>query len=185
MLTSIKMSHVKNARPGSPTKYANFDLEDVNGMVRCILWPDDYAVHGHLVAPDAILVVRGAIDRRGGGDDVNLIVNELIPLEELSSRYTSGILVRIEETGNGERDLTRVREIVRGYPGNCELQLVLLLADGACVHLKSQRVRLEVNAELRSRLDEALGPGNVRLITSRPNGSTGRRQRRSAAAPAV
>ena len=59
--------------------------------------------YGHLVQPDAILVVRGVIDRRGGGDEVNLIVNELIPLDELGSRYTSGIVVRIDEAKGGER----------------------------------------------------------------------------------
>ncbi len=26
-------------KPGMPTKYANFDLEDMQGVVRCILWP--------------------------------------------------------------------------------------------------------------------------------------------------
>lgn len=184
MMSALKHGHVKNARAGAPTKYVNFDLEDVEGMIRCILWPDDFAIYGQLAQPDAILVVRGTIDRRRGGDEVNLIVNELIPLEELDSRYTSGIVVRIEEAKGGERNLARVREIVRGYPGNCELQVVLLLGDGSTVHMKSQRIRVDVNAELRLRLDEALGPGNVRLITSRPNGHANRRPRRPSAASA-
>ena len=183
MLSAIKFAHVKNARAGAPSKYVNFDLEDVEGMIRCILWPDDFAEFGHLVQADSILVVRGSVDRRGGGDEVNMIVNELIPMDELGSRYTSGIVVRIDEAKGGERELARVREIVRGYPGNCELQVLLQLDDGARVHVKSQRIRVNVNAELRSRLDEALGPGNVSLITTRPTGNSGRRQRRPNAAP--
>jgi DNA polymerase-3 subunit alpha len=183
MLSAIKYAHVKNARPGAPSKYVNFDLEDLEGAVRCILWPDDFAEYGHLVQADSILVARGAVDRRGGGDEVNLIVNELIPLDELGSRYTSGIVVRIDEARGGERELARVREIVRGYPGNCELQMLLQLGDGARVHVKSQKIRVDVNAELRSRLDEALGPGNVHLLTSRPNGGSSRRNRRPTAAP--
>ena len=56
-----------------------FDLEDLQGAVRCILWPEQYAQFGHLVEADATLVVRGAVDRRPGSEESNLIVNELIP----------------------------------------------------------------------------------------------------------
>src|SRR5262249_5447818 len=81
MLSSIKHSQTKNPRPGGSSKYAMFDLEDLSGAVRCILWPEEFSQFGHLVEPDAVLVARGAIDRRPGTDEANLIVNELIPLD--------------------------------------------------------------------------------------------------------
>jgi len=59
-------------------------------------------------------------------------------------------------------------EILRGYPGDCELQLLVCLADGRRAFLKSERVRLDLNAEMRSRVDALLGPGNVRLISAPP-----------------
>ena len=84
MLSSIKLAHVRKVRPGSTaTRYANFDLEDVSGMIRCIMWPNDFQQNGELVQADAVVVIRGVIDRRGGGDEANLIVNELIPIEQL------------------------------------------------------------------------------------------------------
>jgi DNA polymerase-3 subunit alpha len=177
MLSAVKLAHVKNARAGAPTKYANFDLEDKDGTIRCILWPDDYAASGELVQPDAILLARGAVDRRGGGDEANLIVNELIPLEELESRYTAGIVIRIDEQAHGSSKLGQVREIVRGYPGRCELRLRLDLQDGSHVHLKSHLMQVDVTQEMRKRLDELLGPGNVRLITTKPVAGNGKRQR--------
>ena len=42
MLSAIKFAHTKNPRPGSPSKYAMFDLEDMEGMMRCILWPEQF-----------------------------------------------------------------------------------------------------------------------------------------------
>ncbi len=71
-----------------------FDLEDMGGILRCILWPEEYANFGHLVAADAILVVRGAVDRRPGSEESNLIVNELIPLDEVAGRFTRGVVIR-------------------------------------------------------------------------------------------
>ena len=85
MLAALKFSHTKNPRPGSAnTKYAMWDLEDLDGIVRCILWPEQFAEFGALVKADAVLALRATIDRRPGSDEVNLIVQELIPLEELS-----------------------------------------------------------------------------------------------------
>ena len=40
MISSIKIAHTKNPKPGQSSKYANFDLEDMDGFVRSICWPD-------------------------------------------------------------------------------------------------------------------------------------------------
>ncbi len=180
MISAIKIAHVRKLRPGAvATKYANFDLEDMHGAIRCIVWPDEFLKFGELVKPDAILLARGAVDRRGG-DEANLIVNELIPLDQLDSRYTSGVVIRIDQRVHPADVLAKVREIVRGYPGNRDLELVLVLDDGSRVHLRSHRLQLEINAELRHRVDELLGPGYYQLIMSPPkpsngNGNRGRR----------
>ncbi|MFM7070182.1 MAG: DNA polymerase III subunit alpha [Planctomycetota bacterium] len=171
MLSSIKITNTKNSRPGAPTRYAMFDLEDTAGAIRCILWPDDFVNFGQLVQPDAILVARGVLDRRGG-DEANLIVNELIPISELSARYTTGMVVRVDETRHGPEMLSKIREVVRGYPGQRDLELLLQLRDGCRVRLKANSVRLDITQELQRRLDELLGPGNVRRITSPPKPSS-------------
>jgi DNA polymerase-3 subunit alpha len=167
MISSIKYSTTRNPQPGRPSKYAMFDLEDLEGEIRCVLWPDGYAEIGHLVAPDSILLVRGAIDRRGG-DEANLIVNELIPLDELGTRFTTGVVLRIDEREHGPDTLEKVREIARAYPGTGELQFAIVLEDGSRVFLKSHRLRLEVNRELQQRLEDLLGSGNIQLLTTRP-----------------
>jgi DNA polymerase-3 subunit alpha len=167
MLSAIKLSHVRKGRPGSnATKFANFDLEDLHGSVRCILWPDDFLLYGDLVQADAILVVRGVVDRRGGADETNLIVNELISLDQLDARYTRGVALRIHEDVHGEKGLTQLREILRGYPGSGEVQLMLCLSDGRRVQLKSGNLHIQVHPEMRRRVEELLGPGHVRLLTS-------------------
>jgi DNA polymerase-3 subunit alpha len=133
-----------------------------------------------MVKPDAILAVLGAVDKRGGGDEANLIVNELVPLEELASRYTRAIVLRVREDVHGMMGLERLYEILRGYPGPCSLQLVISLADGTQVKCPCQRLRIEITPEMRSRVEELLGAENVRLVASaKGNGSGGRSHGRS------
>jgi DNA polymerase-3 subunit alpha len=168
MIGSIKFAHTKNGKPGTPTKYANFDLEDMQGVVRCILWPRQFAEQGEGVTPDAVVIARGVVDRRGGGDEINLVINELIPLSAMDGKYTHGIRVQLQEDRHSPDTVAKLREIIRGYPGRQDLLLNIRLADGATVSLKSGKYKVEVNPELRSRLEDLLGPASYRLLMSKP-----------------
>jgi len=169
MLSSLKFSHTKNARPGKPTKYVMFDLEDTEGVIRCILWPDDFEKYGDLVQPDAILLARGALDRRGG-DEANLIVNELVPLDQLDQRFTQGVLIRLDAARSNEPTVKTLREILRAYPGNCGLHLVMTLDNGSRVRMRCDGMHVNVVPEMKSRVEDLLGPGNMKLLTSTSNG---------------
>jgi DNA polymerase-3 subunit alpha len=176
VLAWVKFSTTKNPQPGKPSRFASFDLEDFEGTIRCNLWPEAFAEQGQLVVPDTVLVVRGVIDR--SREVPNLTVSELIPLDQLDSRYTTGIVVRVREEEHGPAALESIREVVRTYPGNSELQFLLTLAGGSRVYLRSHRTRLSVTRELRDRLDDLLGPGNIQLITTPPKPAAGGNGRR-------
>ncbi len=174
MLAAIKFSHTKNPRPGAVhTKYAMWDLEDMDGITRCIMWPEQFAEYGAQVVADSILAVRGKIDRRPGAEETNLIVDELIPLADLSQRYSSGVIIRVRETDHGDRGLEQLREILRGYPGSKKLKLRLDLASGGQVWLDSKWPGLDLNPELRERVEGLLGPGSIAIQASRPQPQSG------------
>ena len=50
------------------------------------------------------------------------------------------------------------------------------LADGSKVYLRSDTLRVALNPEMQSRVDELLGPGNLRLVAAPPKAG-GRSQR--------
>ena len=174
MIASIKHSHTKNPKPGAPSRYAMFDLEDTEGIMRCICWPEQFAQFGDLIHADAICVLRGAIDKRAGSEEANLIVNEFIPLGDLEVRYTRGIRVRVLEETHGLKKLEMLHEILRGYPGECQVELLLCLADGRRISCRCDTFRVANDAEMRGRVESLLGAENLRLITARPSGGNGR-----------
>jgi DNA polymerase-3 subunit alpha len=173
MLAAVRFSHTKKPRPGSTqTKYAMWDLEDLDGIVRCIIWPEQFADFQEKVKADAILAVRATIDRRPGAEEINLIVQELIPLDELSARFSSAVLIRVREDTHGSEILTSLREIVRGYPGTKLLRLRLDLAEGGSVTLDCTKSAVAIDPELRRRVEELLGPGSFRVIGGAPKASS-------------
>ncbi len=175
MIGSIKHALTRNPKPGKSSKYANFDLEDVQGNVRCILWPDGFEQIGHLVQPDAVLLVRGAIDRRGGGDEINLIVNDLIPLDEAENRFNSGLRIRLDESQHDSQAIGYLREILRGYPGKSAVWMTVRLIDGRLVELKTDQLAVSIGPELRGRIDDLLGTESHELMIQELTPSPSRR----------
>jgi len=168
VISSIKYSNTRNPRPGTThTRYAMFDLEDKQGVMRCIAWPEQFAAFEHLIVPDAILLLRGAVDRRPGSDEANVIVNDLLPIAEAARRYTRGLGFRIDENRDGLAQLERLQEIVRRYPGNSAMELTILLASGRKVQCECQ-MGVEVSPELVTRAKELLGEENCRPLMSAP-----------------
>jgi len=183
MLSAIKFSHVKSKRAGDTnTKYAMFDLEDTAGMVRCILWPDQFAEFGQLVEPDAILIANGKVDRRPGSEETNFIIDELMPLDGVEKKYSSGVSVRLRERLGGVEGVNRLYEILRCYPGDKRIRLQLDLDDGTRVFVNPPAMRVEINAEMRRRVEELVGMENFRLVVDRPksNGNGSRNGRNGA-----
>ena len=183
MLSAVKFAHTKTLRRGQThTKYVMFDLEDIQGLVRCILWPDQFSVCGQLVETDAILVVRGAVDRRPGSEEINLIVNDLIPLNEMSKRFTSSVRIRVNEAKHGLERLEKLYEILRRYPGHCSLELTLCLRNGMQVRCECDAMGIENSTEMKSRVEELLGNDNFKTVVSLPvqTRPLGRRQRQVA-----
>jgi DNA polymerase-3 subunit alpha len=97
-----------------------------------------------------------------------LIVNEVTPLDELNSRFTTGLTICLDQAQGDADTLKALHEIVRGYPGQLELHFRLTLADSSHVYLKSNRARLDITPELVRRVDDLLGPGRIQRITAQP-----------------
>jgi len=74
MVSAIKIAHVRKLRPGATaTKYANFDLEDMHGTIRCIVWPEEFLKYAELIegrcdppGPGSGRPARGRRSQSGG-----------------------------------------------------------------------------------------------------------------------
>lgn len=168
MIAAVKHSHVKKVREeGAPTKYAMFDLEDTEGAIRCICWPTEFATCGPLIQADSVVIVRGVLDRRGG-DEPNLVVNQLLTIDGVDEKFTIGVRLHLDEEVHGMDGAEQAYQILRGYPGNLPLELLIRLADGKIVRGKSHRIKLQRSEEMQQRLDALLGAGFLQYMLDKP-----------------
>ena len=123
MIGAIKPAATKKPSRNGHSKYVNFDLEDSTGVVRCIMWPDDFAVHGEKIKKEAIVLIRGRIDARSR--EPNIIINKLMTLEQAEKEFTKRLLVKFKRGYHTEDDMKRVRDSLLRYPGKTPVVLVI------------------------------------------------------------
>ena len=123
LIGAIKIAATKKPSRNGHSKYVNFDLEDATGVVRCIMWPEDFAVHGEKVKKDAIVLIRGRTDSKGR--EPNIIVNKLMTLEQAEKEFTKRLLVKFRRGFHTEADMKRVRDALLRFPGKTPVVVVI------------------------------------------------------------
>ncbi len=167
IISSIKLAHTRNPKPNQSSKYANFDLEDLEGIARSIAWPNTFDQYGQWIQPDSIVLIRGRIDKRGE-EEINLIVDEVIPIQDVDQKFTSGIHILFDLAHHREDVIPSIDEILRGYPGERDVLFAVRLPTGETVHIKSGKQKVAIEPELRQRLDDLLGDNSHRLVFNKP-----------------
>ena len=123
MVGAIKIATAKKTNANGQNKYANFDLEDPTGIVRCIAWPSDYSRYESLIKPESIIVVQGKVDRRGR--EPNLIINRMFSLDDADREFTSQVAIKFERGVHQRDDLEAVHRVIKKYPGSTGVVLVV------------------------------------------------------------
>jgi DNA polymerase-3 subunit alpha len=183
LIAALKLSNTKQPRPGSThTRYAMFDLEDMEGLVRTICWPEDYARCGDVLQPDAVVMIAGSIDRRAGSEETNLVVNHAVPLAELGRVPVKAVTVKVDERRHDAATLDRLAELLRRHAGTVPVRMILDLADGTRVLLEVDRDRVAWSPGLLAEIADLLGPGSIRAALALSGGGAAESVRRGAAA---
>ena len=123
MVGSVKMSTSRKPTANGQNRYANFDLEDPSGVVRCIAWGNSYARYEDLIKADNITVVQGRIDRRGR--EPSLIVNRMFSLDDADREFTTQVAVKFEQGLHTRDDVEAVYRVIQKYPGSTGVILVV------------------------------------------------------------
>lgn len=168
MISAIKRTSTKKPSRNGHTRYANFDFEDVHGIVRCIMWPEQYARYEELVKSEQIGILTGKVDRRGR--EPNVIVDRFLTMDDAEREMTQSVAVNFQKGRHSRDDMQRVHDTLQRYPGNTD---VVLIVDSA-IDDEPQRpyrsiitaptaLRVSCSAELRTALSDVLGDGCIQF----------------------
>jgi DNA polymerase-3 subunit alpha len=156
----IKIGMSKNARPGTPNKYAMFTLEDSSGSARSIMWAESYEKFSHLIKNDSVVIMRGRMDRsrcaESDSPDGNFIVDEAFAPDEAPKKLCRGLAITLDADLHGNDSVEALSKILRESPGTTPVELSVHLHNGAIAVFHGGKTTVGVTPVLYHQITELL-----------------------------
>jgi DNA polymerase-3 subunit alpha len=146
----------KVTRQGST--WAAATLEDLEGAIEVLFFPATYAQCMSQIIDDAIIVVRGRLDRR---EEVPKLVAMEVSTPDVSAGETGPFVVSMLEGRCVPPVIERLKEVLRTHPGPTEVHLRLVTGDRIKVLRLDDKLRVKPSPSLLADLKQLLGAGCV------------------------
>jgi DNA polymerase-3 subunit alpha len=146
----------KVTRQGNP--WATATLEDLEGAIEVLFFPATYQACMSLIIEDAIVVVKGRLDRR---EEAPKLIAMEVRVPELPADGHGPFVVSIMEARCVAPVVERLREVLRSHPGPSEVHLKLLTGSRAKVVRLDDKLRVKPSPSLLADLKQLLGPACV------------------------
>jgi DNA polymerase-3 subunit alpha len=124
---------------------AVFILEDLDATIEATVFPRVLMEQGHKLIDDAIVTVRGRIDKRDE-TRIGFMVQDVQILEGLDTGNAPPLRLRVPATSLNELKIHQIRKILREHPGDSPVYL----------HIGQGKV-LRLSDEFRVDLDRVVG----------------------------
>jgi DNA polymerase-3 subunit alpha len=141
-----------------------FTLEDHQGAVEVVVFPETFARFRNACETGALLLVRGRFER--DDESSRLQATEVLPLSLLRERLSRGVRIRLKAETPRET-IGRLWDVVAEYRGDRPLAIEVIVNGGATHTV----VRMDVNPSIRVRpseqfvaaVEKLCGPGAVEV----------------------
>ena len=140
-------------------RYAQFRLEDKEGVVDVVMWPDTYRKFETLLQGGAPVVVAGALEI--STERCQVIADELVPLATARAEAIRQAHVRVPPAA-GRDVLEQLKTILAAHPGPCDTFLHLVRPDDTIAVLALPRdIRVAASDEIVNAVETVLGAGVI------------------------
>lgn len=152
---------------------AMLTVEDTYGKCDAVIFPDNYEKYGSLLAVEAIVFIRGQVDR--SRERPNILVDEVIPIDRALPTLTGKVHL-FTPVGTTNETFEKVRVVLGRHKGDCPVCLHVRPATrpDTIVQLRlDARHSVTPTSELVNELVELLGDQKHLRLEARPQPSNG------------
>jgi DNA polymerase-3 subunit alpha len=144
-------------------RMAVFMLDDVAGSVEVVAFPEAFTKHATLIEADAMLLVRGKLDK--DDESARLVASEMLPIAALVERTTREIAIHLAAPPHGRTTFEALAELLSRHRGDRRVYLELDVRGPD----RPLRVRADVAQRVRpserlvAEVEQLCGTGTVEL----------------------
>ena len=123
LVSGLKVMSIKKEGRNHGRRLAVFRLEEADGGVRVVAFPDVFEAHERLLEDGAAIMVVASL--KGEGDHVELMAEEIVALDGIDSRRAAALRVVLDLDQMDEERLDAIREYLLGHPGDMPVRFEL------------------------------------------------------------
>ncbi|HTP80847.1 MAG TPA: DNA polymerase III subunit alpha [Bacteroidota bacterium] len=137
-------------------------IEDFTGRAECIVFSDAFQKFQELLKVGSIVMLAGRND--GAGDSIKVIVNEVVPMDDVRKKFARRVLLNINLETVGEGTIYELAKLLEHYQGTCQCYFNVAggTLTGNSLYL-TRKFLVEPNAQFLSAARSLLGSAAVRI----------------------
>ncbi len=160
MITKIRYNLTKTGR-NAGSKMAVFVLEDLQGQIEVVLFPETLSEFAPLLVEDTVVFVRGKADYRR--ERANIIASELIPLEKAREKLARGVCIRLDSRDVTKEKVMQIRSICQSHRGSRPFSVVITTDKGRVYATADRSLCVNPDIEFCRKMKQVVGDGNFAL----------------------
>ena len=151
LISSVQFKTTKR----SGDRWAIVSLEDLEGVVEVMVWPNTFTKVATLLNEDAIVLMKVRIEKR---DDEGPRVAALeVSTPDVSAAFTGPVTVYIPESRVNSAVMDSLRQILSAHPGTTQVNLTVIQADKFVSVKTDDKLRVSPSPSLFGDLKALLG----------------------------
>ncbi|GAA4353159.1 DNA polymerase III subunit alpha [Angustibacter luteus] len=143
----------KMTKAGNPWAIAT--VEDLEGAVEVLFFPQSYQTVSTMLAEDLVVVVRGRLNRR---DEVPTLYAQEMTIPDVSEGPRGPVVIAMPLARCTPPVAERLKDVLATHPGVTEVHLRLTQSGKATVMRLDDRLRVTAGPALFGELKQLLGP---------------------------
>ena len=160
MVTKTRFNVTKSGR-NAGSKMAVFTLEDLQGQIEVVMFPEVLTKYGSILAEDKVVFVKGKADYRR--ETPNIIAEELISLEEVRDKLAAKVKLKLDSKEITQETVAQIKTICKYHKGKSAVYVTVQTEKGKVFAAADKALSVNPDIEFCRKIKQLIGEKNLQL----------------------
>jgi DNA polymerase-3 subunit alpha len=161
MIAKIRYNLTKTGR-NAGSKMAVFTLEDLQGQVEVVMFPDVLNRYSDVLVQDTVVFVKGKLDYRR--ERPNILAAEIIKLDEVREKLAAKVRIRLDAKDVTKEKVAMIKSICQYHKGRSPVYVAIRTDKGRVYAAADKGLSVNPDLEFCRKMRQLVGEENFQLV---------------------
>jgi DNA polymerase-3 subunit alpha len=160
MITKTRYNLTKTGR-NAGSKMAVFTLQDLQGQVEAVMFPEVLNEYGDILVEDTVVFVKGKLDYRR--ERPNILAAELIRLEDVREKLAAKVKIGLDAKGVTKERVAQIKSICEHHKGRSPVYVAVRTDKGRVYAAADKELSVNPDLDFCRKMRQLVGEENFQL----------------------